>query len=177
MKLNEIITVSGYSGLFKKVAKGKNNLIVESLVDGKRMPVFATDKANSLANIALFTTGEEIPLSEVLQRIYKFQEQKEVKIDFKKNQKEMLLLFEKIIPEYDKTKVYASDIKKIFTWYNILLKHNLIDLAEEEKAEEGNNTQSEQHQNEQKVEKTEEESSIKETKPKRTSRKKKNTEE
>jgi hypothetical protein len=135
MDLKEIITVSGYSGLFKLIGKNKNSIIVESLVDGKRMPVFATNKASSLSEIALFTNGEEIPLKQVFQRIYKFQEKKEISIDFKTQTKEMLELFEKIIPEYDKSRVYASDIKKIFTWYNILLKNNLIDLEEEQKSE------------------------------------------
>jgi len=134
MDLKEVITVSGYSGLFKLIGKNKNSIIVESLVDGKRMPVFATNKASSLSEIALFTKREEIPLKQVFQRIYKFQEKKEISIDFKTQTKEMLELFEKIIPEYDKSRVYASDIKKIFTWYNILLKNNLIDL-EEEKSE------------------------------------------
>lgn len=176
MKLNEIITVSGHSGLFKQVAKGKNNLIVESLIDGKRMPVFATDKANSLADIALFTSGEEIPLSEVLKNIYKFQDKKEISIDFKKNQKEMLELFEKIIPEYDKERVYASDIKKIFTWYNLLLKNNLIVIEEE--VQETNSVENEENQVEQnQVEQNIEETNKAEKKPRKTTRKKKNTEE
>lgn len=141
MDLKEIITVSGHSGLFKLVARGKNNIIVESLVDGKRMPVFAHDKANSLSDIAVFTTGEEIPLSEVLKRIFLHQDKKEVALDLKNNQKEMMQLFEQILPEYDKERVYASDVKKIFTWYNILLKNNLIQIEEpkETAKEEQNN--------------------------------------
>lgn len=134
MDLKEIIAVSGHSGLFKLVAKGKNNIIVESLLDGKRMPVFIHDKANSLSDIAVFTTGEEIPLRDVFKRIFLHQNKKEISLDFKNNQKEMMQLFEQIIPEYDKERVYASDIKKIFTWYNILLKNNLIEIEEPQKA-------------------------------------------
>ncbi len=130
MNLKEIIAVSGHSGLFKLVARGKNNIIVESLLDGKRMPVFAHDKANSLSDIAVFTTGEEIPLSDVFKRIYLHQDKKEVALDLKNNQKEMMQLFEQIIPEYDKERVYASDVKKIFTWYNLLMKNNFIQIEE-----------------------------------------------
>ncbi len=182
MNLKEIIAVSGYSGLFKLIAKGKTNIIVESLVDGKRMPVFANDKANALADIAVFTTNEDMPLAEVFKKIFIFQDKKEITIDFKKNQKEMVELFEQILPEYDKERVYPSDIKKIFSWYNLLLKHNLIDLEEENKEEVKKKDQTV----EQKVEaaETKEANSIKEKKEeesnksetKRTPRKKKTTE-
>ncbi|NSW45165.1 MAG: DUF5606 domain-containing protein [Bacteroidales bacterium] len=131
MKLNEILTISGHSGLFKLIAQGKNNIIVESLVDGKRMPAFSTDRLNSLSDIALFTTGEELPLKDVFHRMYEAFDHKEVELNFKKQTKEMIALFEKAIPEYDKNRVYTSDIKKIMTWYNILIKNNLLPFEEE----------------------------------------------
>jgi len=136
MKLNEILTISGHSGLFKLIAQGKTNIIVESLLDGKRMPAFSTDRLNSLSDIALFTTGEELPLKDVFQRMYETFEHKEVELNFKKQTTEMIKLFEKAIPEYDKTKVYTSDIKKIMTWYNILVKNNLLPFEEEEEKKE-----------------------------------------
>lgn len=133
MKLNEILTISGYSGLFKIIAKGRNNIIVESLTDGKRMPAFATDRISSLADIALFTTGEDLPLSQVFKRMFEAFDKKEVALNFKKQTKEMLEYFEKAIPEYDKERVYTSDIKKIMTWYNQLVKNNLLPFEEEVK--------------------------------------------
>ncbi|HOU97644.1 MAG TPA: DUF5606 domain-containing protein [Bacteroidales bacterium] len=131
MKLNEILTISGHSGLFKMIAQGKNSIIVESLTDGKRMPAFSTDRLSSLSDIALFTTGEELPLSEVFKRMFEVFEQKEVSLNFKKQTKEMLEFFEKAIPEYDKERVYTSDIKKIMTRYNQLVKNNLLPFDEE----------------------------------------------
>ena len=146
MKLNEILTISGHSGLFKMIAQGKNNIIVESLTDGKRMPAFATDKLSSLSDIALFTTGEELPLSEVFKRMFEAFDQKEVPLNFKKQTKEMLEYFEKAIPEYNKERVYTSDIKKIMTWYNQLVKNNLLPFEEEIKKNEeiGSDTNQEQ---------------------------------
>ncbi len=143
MKLNEILSISGHSGLFKLVAQGKNNIIVESLMDGKRMPAFTTDRISSLSDIALFTTGEELPLKEVFVKMHDTFDKKEVELNFKKQQKEMLVMFEKAVPDYDKERVYTSDVKKIMTWYNQLVKNNLIpfeeekqEVAEEAKAEE-----------------------------------------
>lgn len=132
MKLNEILTISGHSGLFKIIAQGKNNIIVESLTDGKRMPAFATDKLSSLSDIALFTLDDELPLSEVFKKMYATFEQKEVSLNFKTQTKEMLEYFEKAIPNYDKARVYTSDIKKIMTWYNQLVKNNLLPFEEKE---------------------------------------------
>lgn len=133
MKLNEILTISGHSGLFKMIAQGKNNIIVESLTDGKRMPAFATDRISSLSDIALFTTGEELPLSKVFKKMFEAFDQKEVPLNFKKQTKEMLEYFEKAIPEYDKERVYISDIKKIMTWYNQLVKNNLLPFDDDDK--------------------------------------------
>lgn len=133
MKLNEILSISGHSGLFKLVAQGKNNIIVESLMDGKRMPAFTSDRISSLSDIALFTTGEEMPLKEVFMKMHEAYNKKEVELNFKKQQKEMLVMFEKAVPNYDKNRVYTSDIKKIMTWYNQLVKNNLIPFEEEKK--------------------------------------------
>lgn len=131
MKLNEILAISGHSGLYKLVAQGKNNIIVESLVDGNRIPAFSTDKVSALSDIALFTTAEELSLSDVFKKMFETFEKKEINLNFKKQTKEMLAFFEKAIPEYDKNRVYTSDIKKMMTWYNILVKNNLITLEEE----------------------------------------------
>jgi hypothetical protein len=131
MKLNEILAISGHSGLYKLVAQGKNNIIVESLIDGNRIPAFSTDKVSALSDIALFTTAEELSLSDVFKKMFEAFEKKEINLNFKKQTKEMLAFFEKAIPEYDKNRVYTSDIKKLMTWYNILVKNNLITLEEE----------------------------------------------
>lgn len=131
MKLNEILTISGHSGLFKLISQGKNNIIVESLVDGKRMPAFITDRISSIADIALFTKNDDLPLKEVFMKMYQTYEGKPVELNLKTQQKEAIALFEKAIPDYDNQRVYYSDIKKIITWYNQLLKAGLLPFSEE----------------------------------------------
>ncbi len=141
MDLNDILTISGKSGLYKVISKTKNNIIAESLEDGKRIPVFAANHSSVLEDISVFTYDEDIPLKEVLWKIYEV-EQGKCSIDPKSDNKTLKNFFEKIVPEYDKERVYPSDIKKIIMWYNILFKHNLItkpDSKEEEKSEENNN--------------------------------------
>lgn len=137
MNLKEIITVSGKSGLYKMVSRGNNNVIVESLTDKSRMPVFASMQASSLNDICMFTYSEDIPLKQVLQNIYNI-EQGAKTIDAKKASSDDLKnKMVAVLPEYDRERVHVSDMKKLFTWYNILQENNLLvfNEEEEEKAE------------------------------------------
>ncbi len=137
MNLKEIITVSGKSGLYKMVSRGNNNVIVESLTDKSRMPVFASMQASSLNDICMFTYSEDIPLKQVLQNIYNI-EQGAKTIDAKKASSDDLKnKMAAVLPEYDRERVHVSDMKKLFTWYNILQENNLLvfNEEEEEKAE------------------------------------------
>ena len=126
--LKEILSVSGKPGLFKMISQGKNIYIVESLLDGKRIPVYTRDKVVSLGDIAVYTETEELPLATVLNNI-KIKESGAA-IDIKSNIQplELRAYFEQILPEYDKNKVYPSDIKKIMNWYNILLSAGITDF-------------------------------------------------
>jgi hypothetical protein len=131
MDLKKIMAISGYPGLFKLVTQGKNNIIVESLLDKKRMPAFASHKVSTLEDIAVFTEEKDMPLKDVLKAIYEKEEKKEC-IDPKSDPEKLKEYFAGVVPDYNKEKVYASDIKKILTWYNLLLKNELIDFTEEE---------------------------------------------
>lgn len=139
MNLKEIITVSGKSGLYKMVSRGNNNVIVESLLDKSRMPVFASMQASSLNDICMFTDSEDIPLEQVLKNIYKV-EQGAKTIDAKKaSSDELKKKMAAVLPEYDRERVHVSDMKKLFTWYNILQENNLLvfdEAAEEPQTEE-----------------------------------------
>jgi len=130
--LKEILSVSGKSGLFKMVSQGKNMYIVESLLDGKRIPVYTRDKAVALGDIAIYTETEELPLATVLNNI-KIKESGAA-IDMKSNIQpaELRAYFEQILPEYDRDKVYPSDMKKIMSWYNILLGAGITEFEVEE---------------------------------------------
>ncbi|MDR2511212.1 MAG: DUF5606 domain-containing protein [Bacteroidales bacterium] len=131
MDLKEIFLVSGKSGLYQLLTHNKNGAIVESLTDGKRMQIFASDKASSLKDIAIFTESEDIPLAKVLQNIFKLEDGKSVEINI--NDAIVLRAFmDKILPEWDKERVHTSDLKRLVTWYNLLLSKELIDLKEEE---------------------------------------------
>ena len=125
MNLTGIIAISGRPGLFKVVAQGKNNLIVESLEDGKRFPAYSTDRISALEDISIYTYDEDIALGDIFDTIYKKENGSEApshKAD--KLTLENYLL--EILPNYDQERVYFSDLKKIFQWYNLLHKSNLL---------------------------------------------------
>jgi hypothetical protein len=132
MELSKILAISGKPGLYKMLSQTKAGFIVESLLDGKRFPVFAHDRVSSLEEISIFTTGEEdMPLKEVLSRIFKKLEGKPVP-DANADGKVLKGFFLETIPEYDQERVYVSDIKKTLVWYNLLLEKNLLEFTEEE---------------------------------------------
>jgi len=133
MDLSKIVAISGKSGLGKVISQGRNCIIVESLIDGKRFPAYATQKISILEEIAIFTVGEEKPLKEVFKLIFDKQGNEIIPDSKINNNEELKKYFEEILPEYDKTRVYVSDIKKVFLWYNILVKNNLLDFSEENK--------------------------------------------
>lgn len=135
MDLKEIMSVSGYSGLFRFVSQGRNGIIVESFADKKRMFVNATQKVSSLADIAIFTTGEEIPLKDVFKKIH--EKNAEIQIpDPKSSPDELKKFMEEVLPEYDRDRVYVSDIKKLVSWYKSLAELNLLSFDNEETKEE-----------------------------------------
>jgi len=131
MELKDIMAISGYSGLFKFISQGRHGIIVESLADGKRTNISTSAKVSSLSDIAIFTNDSEVPFKEVLKKI-KDSENGAQAISQKSDDKELKKYFEKILPEYDRERVYTSDIKKVITWYNQLQALNLLDILEKE---------------------------------------------
>ena len=136
MELKDFISVAGKSGLHTIVGKSKNNVIVESLKDKKRFPIFNTNKISALSDISIYTYDEEILLSELFDRIQN-KYKKEAAISHLESADELKKVFEEIVPNYDQEQVYNSDIKKVFQWYNILFDtDNLIkEESKEEKKE------------------------------------------
>jgi hypothetical protein len=134
MKLKGIMAISGYPGLFKMVSQAKNSIIVESLLDGKRMPAFNSYKISSLEDIAMFTTDKEVPLTEVFIKLKeKYNGQKA--LDLKAANNELVKAFSEILPDYDRDRVYVSDIKKVFSWYNLLVDKDMLKDEPAEEAE------------------------------------------
>lgn len=135
--LKGIMSISGQPGLFKLVAEAKNSIIVESLVTGKRIPAYSTSKISALEDIAIFTETGEVPLKEVFKNIIEKENGGEV--TKKESGNDLKSYFEEILPEYDKDRVYVSDMKKIIQWYNLLQSKELLNFDEDETAETENN--------------------------------------
>jgi hypothetical protein len=132
MVLKDIMAISGESGLFKFIAQGKNSIIVEHLETKKRSSAFGSAKVSSLEEISIFTEKEDMALSKVFDLIYE-KEKGGPAIDFKSDPEKLKAYLNEVLPEYDKNKVYISDIKKLIHWYNILQGLNLLVKEEPEK--------------------------------------------
>ena len=135
MNLSGIIAISGRPGLFKVIAQGKNNVIVESLVDRKRFPAYSSDRISALDDISIYTYEEEKPLKEIFAAIYEKESAGET-ISHKEDDKKLVNYLLEVLPNYDQERVYVSDIKKIFQWYNLLHKAGELKVEETKAAEE-----------------------------------------
>ena len=139
--LKTILSVSGKPGLFKLVSNGKNMVIVESLIDKKRMPIYARDKVVSLGDIAMYTTEDEVPLRDVLKAIKEKENGEKASILPSAKPDELKAFLGEILPNFDKDRIYNADIKKLISWYNLLIESGIDfekeeDVSEEEKGEE-----------------------------------------
>ncbi len=121
MDLTKIISVSGKSGLFRVVAQSRQAVIAESLLDGKRIPVHSSVKVSSLDEISMFTTGDDVPLRTVLESLYKV-EKGAASLDPKESDDKLFAKLGEALPEHDRERIYASDVRKLFSWYDQLLK-------------------------------------------------------
>lgn len=130
--LTKILSVTGRPGLYKLISTNKNMNIVESMTDGKRIPVYLHEKIVALSDVSIYTTDNDIPLREVFKKIKEKEDGKPIQLSSKSSNKEFFEYLEKVLPDYNKESVYASDIKKLIGWYNILMENN-IDLEEEAK--------------------------------------------
>ena len=122
------------------VGDAKNKIIIESLMDGKRYPAFSHDKISSLKEISIYTETDDLPLEDAFKNLFKALDGKTIENPKKMSSADLKALFEKAVPGYDKDSVYVSNMKSVFTWYNILVENNLIDLKEEQKSGEDTET-------------------------------------
>ena len=130
MNLAGIIAISGKPGLYKVIAQGKNTIIVESIEDKKRVPAYATDRISALDDISIYTYDDDKPLREIFTDIFK-KENGGATISHKEDAKKMHAYLLEILPNFDQDRVYPSDIKKLFQWYNLLHKAGELKLEEE----------------------------------------------
>jgi hypothetical protein len=127
MVLKDILAISGSNGLFRFISKSRNGIIIEGLLDKKRVHSPSSARVSTLDDIAVYTSDRDIPLKEILQNIFK-KENGGPTIDPKSDNDKLKKYFAEIVPEYDRDRVYVSDIKKIYIWYNILNSLQMIDL-------------------------------------------------
>ena len=143
--LKEILSIAGKPGLYKLISYGKSMLVVENLETKKRLPAYSRDRIVSLGDIAIYTTDEEVPLAQVMQNICQKYEAKAIDIKQYKTNDQLDEFFKEVLPNYDVDRVYKSDIKKMITWYNLLIGAGITDFTvkEEENTEESKETKEE----------------------------------
>ncbi|MBQ8530582.1 MAG: DUF5606 domain-containing protein [Parabacteroides sp.] len=134
--LKTILSISGKPGLFRLISHGKNMLIVESLVDKKRVPAYAKDKVISLGDIAMYTDADEVPLHQVLTNLKNKENGEKASISTSAKPDELRAYFAEVLPNFDRDRVYPSDIKKLINWYNLLIDAGITDFTPVEVEEE-----------------------------------------
>jgi hypothetical protein len=150
MDLSKILSISGKPGLYKVVSQLKNSVLVESLIDKKRIPAFPHEKISSLEEIGVFTTGEDKPLKDILKEFHTKLEGKAAAVPTS-DDKALKAFFLEMVPDYDAERVYLSDIRKMVSWYNLLVENDLLDFSEtkdEETKDEGRETKDEEKKDE-----------------------------
>lgn len=135
MDLTKIISISGKPGLFKLISQAKGGFIVEDLDKGKKTSISAQNNVSLLENVAIYGVSEEFPLKDVFKKIFE-KENGGTTISHKESGAKLRAYMEEVLPEYDEDRVYDSDLKKLFQWYNILQAKGMISLEEEAKEKE-----------------------------------------
>lgn len=133
MKLDKILSIGGKPGLYKLLTQTRSGFVAESLLDGKRITVGLRNNVSVLSEIAIYTLEEEVPLREVFHKIQVREEGKKASVDHKDDKLKLEEYFFEVMPNYDEDRVYASDIKKVVQWYNILHENGITDFSEKEK--------------------------------------------
>ena len=134
MSLDKILSISGKPGLFEIVAQTRSGFIAQSLIDKKKVSVSIHNNISVLSEIAVYTLTEELPLREVFKKIRDKENAQQTSISHKDSKDTLEEYFFGVLPDYDEDRVYASDIKKIVQWYNLLQKHDMLGALEEAEA-------------------------------------------
>ena len=134
MKFTEMLAISGQPGLYRFIARSTHGVIVESLIDGKRMNATGSARVSALSEIAVFTEGEDLPLATVFEKMFAYTEGKPA-LDHKAPQNQIKEFIAAVLPDYDRDRVHFSDMKKMVAWYNLLVGAGLTDFSLEEPEE------------------------------------------
>jgi hypothetical protein len=134
--LKKILSIAGRPGLYKLISYGKNMLLVENLIDKKRFPVYSRERVMSLGDISVFTTTEDVPLAQVLENTGKKYNNQRIEAKTIESNEQLHEFMDAVLPNWDSERVHYSDIKKIVTWYNILIMAGITDFTAKEEEEE-----------------------------------------
>lgn len=129
--IQTILSIAGKPGLYKLLSRGKNSLICETLDEThKRIPAFASDRVTSLADIAMYTDADDVPLGTILASVRDKEDSKPCSLNWRKaSGKELQSYFAEVLPNFDRDRVHNSDIKKLLQWYDILIKAGITDFT------------------------------------------------
>jgi hypothetical protein len=136
MALDKILAISGKPGLYKLVTQTRGGFVAESLIDNRKITVGIQQNVSILSEIAIYTLTEEVPLREVLKKIKAKENGAPTAISHKDSKDKLEEYFFEVLPDYDEDRVYASDIKKVVQWYNMLQKNDLMDFEAPKASEE-----------------------------------------
>jgi hypothetical protein len=128
--LKKILSVSGKPGLFKLISQGKSLFVAESLSDGKRVPIYTRDKVISLHDVAIYSADEEVPLSQVLTKVREKEDGKPIPYRSDMTPEELKAYLATVLPDFDRDRVYPTDIRKMIVWYNLLISAGFTDFAD-----------------------------------------------
>ncbi|MEC3907617.1 DUF5606 domain-containing protein [Tamlana sp. 2201CG12-4] len=126
MSLDKVIAISGKPGLYKLITQTRGGFVAESLIDNKRLSVSVQNNVSVLSEIAIYTLTEEVPLKQVFENIKKKEDGGITSVKPKDSKDKLEEYFFDVLPDYDEDRVYASDIKKVIQWYNLLHKHDML---------------------------------------------------
>ena len=133
MSLDKILAIAGKPGLYKLVTQTRGGFVAESLIDNKRLSVSVRQNVSVLSEIAIYTLTEEVPLKQVFEKIKAIENGEQTSVKPKDSKDKLEEYFFDVLPDYDEDRVYASDIKKVVQWYNLLQQHNMLNELGSEK--------------------------------------------
>ncbi len=142
MNLDKILSIAGKPGLFQMLTQTRGGFVAVSLLDGKKVTVNLKSNVSVLSEIAIYTLEEEMPLVSVLEKIYNKESGGKTSVAHKADKLDLEAYFFEVLPNYDEDRVYASDIKKVIQWYNILHDNKLLDFSEQAAATSDKDTKS-----------------------------------
>ena len=132
MSLDKILAITGKPGLYKLVTQTRGGFVAESLIDNKRLSVSVQQNVSVLSEIAIYTLTEEVPLKQVFEKIKAKEKGQQTSVQPKDSKDKLEEYFFEVLPDYDEDRVYASDIKKVIQWYNMLHEHGLTDFSDDD---------------------------------------------